>query len=197
MSTHTLTVGSDPGNVARGATRLTPITHADAQALLLEFAAAVADQAIDIVGGTGPVPSTLNDVRAAQLAQLSRRLHRIPSDSEVRVLFRVLPATAGTITRRTLATYGADLDEHFRAFLKRNATVTDVAGGSGRSRRWKVKLTEPVAYDFARQLIEDAEAGAHVVEESAQRELTFPQVVQVEGQPDLRILEDVLGLARP
>src|SRR5215213_883878 len=80
----------------------------DAPEELLELVLrATAVDTLETIGGSGPVPTALTDVRAVRLLELSRLRNEILEDEVVAALFRIMPTTAGSVTRRMQATYEA------------------------------------------------------------------------------------------
>jgi hypothetical protein len=180
--------------------RLTAIGVSAPQELLETALRASALDRLQVMGGSGPVPTALSDVRAAWLLELCRSCNDILSDEVVAVLFRIMPSTAGSVTRRMQATYEAELDKplttHMRAMAKLGYPPQKEESEAPRHR---VTFATQAAYAHAARTIAAAGLTGEVTEQRAARSLEFPQKVEVQRdgkKRQLSIAHDVLGLPK-
>ena len=125
--------------------RQTGLTQDESAQLVDAVLAGVADEALDAIAGSGAVPSSMSDARAARLHFIARRLKRPLRRREVEVVFRVPPATARSIISRMVATYPEVIDE--RALLAAiRAGATPATGEKG---RYVVHFDDETAYAAA------------------------------------------------
>jgi hypothetical protein len=152
---------------------------------------------LQVIGGRGPVPTALSDVRAAWLFELCKLCDDILSDEVVAVLFRVMPSTAGSVTRRMQATYEAELDgpltTHMRAMAKRVPPPTKK--GPNQPARYRIAFATQAAFAHAVRMITAQGLAREVSEFRAMRSLEFPKQIKVTRdakQVDIDIAVDVL-----
>lgn len=135
---------------------------------------------LEIIGGSGPVPTALSDVRAAWLFELCRLCKDILRDEAVGVLFRIMPTTAGSVTRRMQATYEAALDESLRAHMIAVAKKTIPMKAPNEPPKYRVTFATAAAYSHAVRTVAAAGLAGEVTESPAARALEFPQTVKVD-----------------
>lgn len=164
--------------------------------------AALCASAIDTlatIGGSGPVPTALSDVRAARLLELCKLRNEIPSDEVVAVLFRIMPSTAATVTRHMQATYEAALAGSLRTHMIAVAKVSSPKKEEGESPRHRVTFETPAAYAYAIKTIAAARLTGEVTEEPSTRSILFPQEIEVDRdgkKQKIRIARDTLGIQK-
>lgn len=152
---------------------------------------------LEIAGGAGPVPTALSDVRSAWLFELCKLRGEIFPDEVVAVLFRVMPATAATVTRRMQATYEAALHDSLRNHMIAMAKLSSPKKEAGEAPLHKVTFATAAAFSQAVKAIAAAGLSGEVRASPAARSLEFPQEVEVERNGDkrkVRIATETLGL---
>jgi hypothetical protein len=159
---------------------------------------ASAIDALETVGGNGPVPTALSDVRAGRLLELCKLRSEIMSDEVVAVLFRVMPSTAGAITRRMQATYEAALQGSLKAHMIATAKLSYPRKEAGEAPKHKVVFATAAAFGYAVKTIAAAGLIGEVSVDRPKRSIEFPQEVEiVRGgtKQKIRIAKDPLGLS--
>ena len=129
------------------------LTAADAKALVRAVIAAAEHEALDLIAGDTPVPSSIADGRALRLKRICDEAGRMLRPREVEVVLRVPPATAQATVRRMVATYPGSVDRHLRGLVAHTATVTET-GSAESGLRYSIYFDEPAALDFALQLLQ-------------------------------------------
>jgi hypothetical protein len=185
--------------VDRSIARLRAAGVAAPDGLLETMLQASAVDTLETIGGLGPVPTALSDVRAARLLELCKLRKEILSDEVVATLFRVMPSTAGSITRRMQATYEATLEEALRAHMIASAKLSyPVKKEEGEAAKHKVTFATAAAYSHALKTIAAAGLTGEISEERPTRAIVFPQEIEVtvDGQKRrIKIAAEVLGLS--
>ncbi len=129
------------------------LTQADARVLVRAVVVAAEHEALDLIAGDTPVPSSIADGRALRLKRICDEAGRMLRPREVEVVLRVPPATATATVRRMMATYPGSVDRHLRGLLQHTATVTETGSAEG-GLRYSIYFDEPAALDFAHQLLQ-------------------------------------------
>jgi hypothetical protein len=145
-----------------------PATRDDAKAALIEYAglsdaqarsllsavlAAAEREALELVAGGEPVPSSIADARALRLRYISEAAQRALKPREVEVVLRVAPSTALSTIRRMNAMYARAVDPYLKAIVRDTATVTET-GDAETGLRYAVFFDEPTGLDYAYQLLQ-------------------------------------------
>lgn len=153
---------------------------------------------LETIGGIGPVPTALSDVRSAWLFELCKLRNEILSDEVVAVLCRIMPTTAGSVIRRMQATYEASLHDSLTAHMKANAKLSSPRKAEGEAPRHKLAFATAAAFSHAQKIIAAAGLAGEVTASPSARTLEFPQEVEVDdgkgGKRKIRIARDVLGI---
>jgi hypothetical protein len=163
------------------------LTQQDAKALLRAVLAAAETEALELIAGNTPVPSSVADGRALRLKLICDAAGRMLRPREVEVVLRVPPATAAATIRRMIATYPASVDAHLRETVRRTATVTPT-GSTETGLRYSVYFDEPAALDFAHQLLQRRGLTRDVRVRRAEQTLDLPRKIGATNPLD------VLGL---
>jgi hypothetical protein len=169
----------------------------DPQELLEAALRASAIDRLETVGGSGPVPTALSDVRSAWLFELCKLRSDILADEVVAVLFRVMPATATAVTRRMQATYEAALGSPLQAHMVANAKLSTPKKEEGEMPRHRVTFATAAAFSNAVKTIAAAGLAGEVTVFTAARAIEFPQKVEVTrgGQKrEVQIASQTLGI---
>jgi hypothetical protein len=192
-----LTIDVDEEMFRRSAARLRGAGIKDVDEFLKLVLAAAAADALQGIGGSGPVPTALSDVRASLLLQVCRLRGEILPDEVVAALFRVMPSTAAGITRRMHATYEEALEDPLTAHMLARARLSAPPKEESANPRHRVRFGTGAAYQHAVKLIAARGLLDEVSLEPGRRTIEFDQVVTVKeggGSTKLRIAKDVLGL---
>jgi len=141
--------------------RQASLTQAEADALVRAVEEGAVDEARDTMAGSGTVPSSMSDARAARLAYVVQRLKRPLRRREVEIVFRVTPTTARSIVTRMHAMFPDALEEPaLLAAVKKSAHPEDL-GRQGGKRRYLITFDDESGFNAAyalfnqRGLIED------------------------------------------
>jgi hypothetical protein len=159
---------------------------------------ASAIDALETVGGAGPVPTALSDVRAARLLQLCKLRNEILPDEVVAVLFRIMPTTAASITRRMQATYEAALQDSLKAHMIAMAKLSYPKKEKGDAPKHNVTFATAAAFAYAVKTIAAAGLTGEVSLNPLKRSIEFSQEVEVTRggtKRKIRIAKDTLGVA--
>lgn len=158
---------------------------------------ASAIDALETIGGTGSVPTALSDVRAARLLELCKLRSEIMSDEVVAVLFRVMPSTAGAITRRMQATYEAPLQDSLKAHMIAMAKLSSPSKEAGEAPKHKVVFATAAAFAYAVKTIAAAGLMGEASLDRSKHSIEFPQEVEIvrgTTKQKIRIAKETLGL---
>jgi hypothetical protein len=169
-----------------------------AEKLLEATLRASALDALETVGGVGPVPTALSDVRAARLLELCKLRGEILPDEAVAALFRIMPSSAALVTRRMQATYEASLQEPLQLHMVAMAKLSFPKKDAGEAPRHKLTFATAAAFAYALKRIAAAGLLGEVSTDRNARSIEFPQ--QVESSRDgektkvVKIAADILGI---
>jgi hypothetical protein len=182
---------------ARSVTRLRGAGVKDPEALLALVLEAAAEDMLQTMGGSGPIPSALNDLRAGRLLEVCTRRGEILSDEVVAVLFRVMPSTAAGITRRMQATYEEALETPLTANMRARARLSTPLKEEHENPKHRVRFSSGAAYQHAVKLIAARGLLDEVSTEPGKRTIEFDQAVKVKENGrdvEIKIAKDVLGV---
>jgi hypothetical protein len=197
MPDHQVTFGVPTGLFGQSVMRLRAAGVDAPQDLLEATLCASAIDALETIGGTGPVPTALGDVRAARLLEVCKLRNEILSDEVVAALFRVMPSTAGAITRRMQATYEAALQGSLKAHMIAMAKRSSPAKAAGEAPKHRVVFATAAAFAHAIKTIAAAGLMGEVSVDRSKRSIEFPQEIEiVRGgtKQKIQIAKDILGL---
>ena len=119
-----------------------------ADALVTSVIKATAEQTLDVIMGSGPIPTSMTAAHADQLRYVCLHAGRMLSQREVEVLFRATPMAARSILTATQATYQTALRTQFSALMIGDATVTTIGNIEAGLRR-HVQFTQELTFEFA------------------------------------------------
>jgi|SRR5882724_7851746 len=125
----------------------------DAEALVVAVSAAAEREALELLAGDAPVPSSLADARALRLRYITESAGRALKPREVEVILRVSPSTALSVLRRMNATYPRAVDGFLKDVVKKTATVTRT-GNQEAGFRYQIYFDEPGGLEYAYQLLQ-------------------------------------------
>jgi hypothetical protein len=171
---------------------------ADLQALLDAIEAAAIEEALDLIAGTDPIPSSMLDARALRLRRICETLGRGLSEREIEVVFRIASSAARSVESRMQATYPRQMDrirEARKQAMRSGATVLRIHP-AGEDERYKVHFPQPSALALARELLAN-ENCLEGVECRDEEHLILPLSVQTPAGQRVNPLTDILGLAEP
>jgi len=143
--------------------------------------AGATDHALELIVGSGPVPTSLTATRADQLRFVCKRAGRLLTQREVEILFRVTSAAARSILTTMLATYEESLRDQFLVRMRTDATVT-ASGSDDAGLEWTLRFTESNTHAAAVTEAKRNGLGKSLVEEPTRRTLTVPRVISVDGK---------------
>ncbi len=198
MPHHGITFGVPVGLFNQSVARLRAAGVVAPEELLEAAIRASAIDALETVGGSGPVPTALNDVRAARLLELCKLRSEIFPDEIVAVLFRVMPSTAGAITRRMQATYEAALQNSLKAHMIATAKLSYPKKETGQAPKHRVAFATAAAFAYAVKTIAAAGLIGEVSLDRSKRSIEFPQEIEIVrdgAKKKIRISTEILGLA--
>lgn len=158
---------------------------------------ASAVDALQVIGGKGPVPTALSDVRAARLFELCKLRTEILADEVVAVLFRVMPSTATAVTRRMQATYEADLEDSLKAHMIAVAKLTSPRKDADEKAKRRVAFATTAAFSYALRTIAARGLIGEVTVEQSARAIEFPKEIEIKSgkkTEKVSIAKDVLGI---
>jgi len=127
---------------------LAGLSNSEAEILVDAALQAAVDQTLDIIMGSGPVPTAMTANRADSLRYVCLQAGRVLTQREVGVLFRTTPANARSILVTMSATYEQALHEEFVAEMRGSATV-EQAGTQDKGLKWCVRFSQRAAFDTA------------------------------------------------
>jgi hypothetical protein len=146
----------------------------DADEVVDWFLKGIELDALLVAGGSDPVPSSVADLRALRLRNISRFAGRPLTEPEIQVLFRVAPTTASSILARMQAYFPDDTDPET---LRRSVRAGSRAewAGDGAERRVRLRCSSTSVYQAATRLLSGAGLlTGDVVREPYDRVLEFP-----------------------
>ncbi|MEA2766983.1 MAG: hypothetical protein QOK07_3387 [Gemmatimonadaceae bacterium] len=171
----------------------------DAEQFLTDILTAYALDALETIGGSGAVPTAVNDARAARLLQICKVRHAIPSEDAVQAIFRVMSATATTILNRMQGTYGASLETYFTEHMRASAKLSSPKKNPSDPAQHRVRFTDTAALRHALTLISAAGLRGEVEVDNAATAITFPKKVTTSSATgeaeEIAIATEVLGLS--
>ncbi len=105
-------------------------------------------QALDLIIGTGPIPSNMTANRADQLRHVCLSANRILGQREVEVLFRATAASARMTLTYMRATYEEALRGQFLDRMRSDVVITET-GTVDEGLTWRLLFTETSTYELA------------------------------------------------
>lgn len=161
----------------------------EARTLVKAVLDASQDQALETIGGSGPIPSNVTALRAEHVRFVCLRANRILDQREVEVLFRVTSTTARSVLATMRATYEESLRQQFLERMRRDATVR-ASGSDQTALCWKVTFTETATFEIARTELLRLGTPEMILDESSTRHmLEVPQAAKAGGKSPLELLE--------
>ncbi len=125
------------------------LSSGDAGKLVSAVLKAAEEEALELIAGTDPVPSNMNDVRALRLRYISQARKQTLVQREVEVIFRLSATQAANVISRMLATYAQDVDPLMKARLKTAATAEEA--GDSDELRYLVHFDDAATFEYAHQ----------------------------------------------
>jgi hypothetical protein len=126
---------------------------AGARALVDAVIAAAQREALELLAGDAPVPSSLADARALRLRYITEAAGRALKPREVEVILRLAPSGAVSALRRMTATYPRTVDGFLRQVVRQTATVTKT-GSQEAGLRYQIFFDEPAGLEYAYQILQ-------------------------------------------
>ena len=166
------------------------LAPAEADGLLDAVLAAAEREALELLAGDAPVPSSLADARALRLRYVTESARRALKPREVEVILRVSPSTALSTLRRLNATYPRAVDTYLKSVIQDTSTITKT-GDQAAGFRYEIYFDEPSALEYAHQLLQRKGLTHDVRVRRPDQVLDLPR--RIKEQDPLR----VLGLRAP
>jgi hypothetical protein len=126
---------------------------AEATKLLEAVVAAAEREALEVLAGDAPVPSSLADARALRLRYITESAGRALKPREVEVILRVASSTALSVLRRMNATYPRAVDQYLKKVVKDTSTVTKT-GSQEAGFRYQIFFDDLGGLEYAYQLLQ-------------------------------------------
>jgi hypothetical protein len=161
------------------------LSAADAEKLLSAVVDAAQREALELVAGDAPVPSSLADSRALRLRYITESAGRTLRPREVEVILRVAPSAAINALRRMNATYPRSVDRYLREVVQKTGTVTPT-GNQESGYRYQIYFDEPSALEYAYQLLQRRGLTHDVRVRRAEQVLDLPR--KIGGEDVLAVL---------
>ena len=173
------------------------VTRADAKKVLTEYAgvgAAEADrlvkavvdaaetEALELLGGQEPVPSSILDARALMLRYICQKAGRMLKPRELEVLLRLPTTTAQQVIKRMNATYAQAVDRYLKEIVKNTSTISET-GDAEAGFRYEIYFDDPSALEFSYQLLQRKGLTHDVKVRRASQTLDLPR--QINGKNPL------------
>jgi hypothetical protein len=131
----------------------TGLDDAAAERLLDAVLKAAEREALEVMAGSEPIPSSIVDARALRLRYICEEAGRALKPREIEVVFRVAPTTALAIMRRTNATYPRAVDRYLRRIVVDTANVS-LTGDVDHGLRYEIYFDEPAGLEYAQQVLQ-------------------------------------------
>lgn len=174
---------------------LTGLVADESEALLLAYLQGAVDLALDQVAGDGPVPTSLNVLRADLFRWTCARASRILPEREVEVLLRIPGSPARSVLRTMRAMYEEALRELFLQRMRLDAAVRP-SGSDDEGLTWTLEFTESALFDLVLSEIRRLPISRHMIQTVVSRSrIEIPRQVDVESGT-LDVLE-ALGIEPP
>jgi hypothetical protein len=161
-----------------------------ADALVKAVLDAAGQEALELLAGDAPVPSSLADARALRLRYITEAAGRALRPREVEVILRLPPSGAIAALRRLNATYPRAVDGFLRNIVRATATVTNT-GNQDDGYRFQIYFDEPAGLEYAYQILQRRGLTHDVRIKRQDQLLDLPRTIADES------LLDVLGLEPP
>jgi hypothetical protein len=129
------------------------LSPSDADALLNAVVTAAEQEALELLAGDAPVPSTLVDARALRLRYITQAAERALKPREVEVILRAGQGPALNALRRLNATYPRSVDLYLKRVVQDTGTVTET-GDQETGYRYSIYFDEPTGLEYAYQLLQ-------------------------------------------
>jgi hypothetical protein len=124
-----------------------------ASALLEAILAAAQREALELIAGDEPVPSSLTDLRSLRLRYITECAERALKPREIEVILRASPSTALGALRRLNATYPRVVDQNMKDVVKETSKATATGNGED-GFRYEVSFDELTALEYAYQVLQ-------------------------------------------
>jgi len=173
--------------------RYAGLTDSEAGTVVDAVLAAVQEEALAQIAEDALVPASVADARVARLARVCAHAGRLLSPIEVEVILRVPAQTAQSTLRRLRAGYRGEVDGWIKQIVKDAKASVDDASTADAGKRWQINFSDPVAVDFAVELLRREGMTRDIGASKSQQTLTLPQEMH-DRQGQARSTLEVLGL---
>jgi hypothetical protein len=165
------------------------LSEQGAATLVDAILAAARREALELIAGDEPVPSSLADLRSLRLRHITECAKRALKPREVEVILRASPSTAQGALRRLNATYPRTVDQYMKVVVKETSTAVPKKTDAGF--RYEVSFDESTALEYAYQVLQRNGLTHDVKIKRSEQALDLPR--EIGG----RNLLDVLGIEKP
>ncbi|MGD0454462.1 MAG: hypothetical protein ABSB69_12760 [Solirubrobacteraceae bacterium] len=166
------------------------LSEPDASTLLDAILVAAHREALELIAGDEPVPSSLSDLRSLRLRHITECAKRALKPREVEVILRASPSAALSALRRLNATYPRAVDQYMKVVVKETSN-SKATGSSEAGYRYEVSFDELTALEYAYQVLQRNGLAHDVKLKRGDQILDLPR--EIGG----RNLLDVLGIKKP
>lgn len=165
-----------------------------AEELVDAVLAGAVDQALELMNGSGPVPTSMVTARADQVRFICQRAGRELTQLEIAVLLRITSASARAVITTMDATYAEALRSKRLEWMRADATVTST-GTADTELTWTLRFTEDSTVDTAWSELQRIGVWRQSKRDDSKKTIEFPKQVVVNGVTRDALKE--LGLSSP
>lgn len=152
------------------------LSQKDAERLVDAALDGAIDQALEMINGSGPVPTSMATSKADQLRFICGRADRLLTQREVEIIFRITATAARNVMATMLATYQEGLREKFLARMRSDVRVS-ASGTKDTSLKWTLRFSEPGILELAWAEIERLGLAADTVRDTGRKTLVVPRSI--------------------
>ena len=180
----------DSATAAEALSEYAGLSKQDASKLLDAILAAAQREALELIAGDEPVPSSLTDLRSLRLRHITECSKRALKPREVEVILRASPSAALGALKRLNATYPRAVDQYMKVVVKETSKAK-ATGSSNTGFRYEVSFDELTALEYAYQILQRNGLAHDVKLKRGEQVLDIPRKI---GSRDLL---DVLEIEKP
>ncbi len=166
-----------------------------AGALVDGVLAGAVDQALELMNGSGPVPTTMITAKADQVRFVCNRVERMLTQQEVEVVLRITSLSARAIITMMNATYAEALRSKRLEWMHNGVHITP-SGSDDAGLTWTLQFSEGSTLETAWIELQRVGLGNQCIRDDSKLTLTFAQEIDMGSSGSIDGLT-VLGLSRP
>lgn len=170
------------------------LSSTDAKALVEAVTDAAQAEALELMAGSEPVPSNMNDARALRLRYISQARKQSLVQREVEVIFRLGSTQAANVISRMQTTYAQDVDVLVKARLSTAATPEET--GDADDLRYSVHFDDAATFEYAYQYLQRNRLDHDVRRHKASLMLDMPREIK-DPAGEMKDPLDVLDIPKP